>query len=458
MNPEIIKQNVIKLQNAKATPEDIEEYVRLATLELQPQAQPVDNLQRATKFGKKLGGFLGGDIIGEKLGAEIGKFTPGGRQLREAETKGLVPKGTFAETFKGPSKKQIAGDVLQIGTTIGALALPAARGAKAIKAVSGIGRGAVAGLKAGAATGGIYGGLGGVSRAMKADQPTSEIIRRGLTGGAGGAVIGGAIGTIVGGISGGITAAKQKALAEATTPRAKDLPKSQYKAALRRGQISPATSTEPQRYIPSEFERQAIEKHSDLITKNPVKTSQNLMNEIARQDDLVGKHLTQRNAIFNTGELKNHLIQRLNEIDDVTLPPENLERAKTKVVEGFIKGLEKNDMESLWKARKLYDQQNQISKAVQGKISLSNEIKITFRDAIQDFISDHTDDVTYKALMKEMHGLYKINDIVATKAFQQRGATSLITWMKMNPAKAKLLLWILPAAGGGALLAGLKGD
>ena len=75
-----------------------------------------------------LDAIFGGGKIGEAIGTKIAEKSAAGKLLKQQEAQGIAPKGTFAETFKQPTKGQLAGSALQSG----ALFIPAGAGAKAI--------------------------------------------------------------------------------------------------------------------------------------------------------------------------------------------------------------------------------------------------------------------------------------------------------------------------------------
>lgn len=250
--------------------------------------------------------------------------------------------------------KQVVGDALQLATTASAGKVFGTANKIPIKGV-GIGMGAVKGATTGAVGGVVTGGLTGTSQALQQDKDTKGIIKEAgkgaLIGGAGGAVLG----AVVGGVSGGIKASKiskQDAYLKAVTPDTKDLTPTEYEELLNKGKISPKTSTKPAQYILSEGEKNVAKKYKDIFTNDPVKNTERIIDEISKKDKEVGSFLKKNNGIFNKGELKNNLSQKLEGIDDLLVSDEKLSKAKTSVVDNFIKGIKKNDMESLWKARK----------------------------------------------------------------------------------------------------------
>lgn len=227
---------------------------------------------------------------------------------------------------------------------------------------------------------------------------------------------------------------------EAITPKTKDLTPTEYEKLLSQKRITPKTAKQPSQYVLSDAEKQTAIKYKDILqSKDPVKNSINVMEKIASQDEEVGKFLRSNNSIFNSGELKNHILEKLSDISDVTVDPARIENLKTTMINNFVGTLKKNDMESLWNARKEFDQA--IEKAFSGSPSLQNTIKKEFRNAVQDFIADRTPEGVYKGYMKDMRNLFNLQETIATKASKEKGINAIQLWIKNNPNKAKALGW-----------------
>lgn len=338
------------------------------------------------------------------------------------------------------TEKQVVGDALQLGTTLATVGtLPGV--VKKAGAV-GVGKGIIQGAKAGAISGGTFGTATGASQGLQKDKDAKGIVKEAITGGITGAIGGGLVGGAIGGVSGGIKAAKigkGKEHLSAVTPNTKDLSPEEYRLLVRKGKISPKTSTSPDKYILSNEEIAIADKYKKLLGKDPVENTHNLIREIEKKDIEVGKFLDKKNGIFNTGELKNNLTKKLANIDDLTIDEKRLAKLKKSTIDNFVKSLKKNDMKSLWKARKEFDQK--IESAFSGSPTLQKEIKKEFRNAVQDFISERTDDVTYKGYMKEMRELFNLADITDTKAVKEKGMNAIQLWIKHNPTKAKTIAW-----------------
>lgn len=370
----------------------------------------------------------------------------------------IESRGNNAENILNPNQlteKQIIGDALQIGTTVlGAGTLPGAT--KAVTGATTIGKGMAQGFKTGAITGGAISGATGFSQGLQEDKSVKDSLVQGLKTGAVGAVTGGVLGLATGGISGGIRGRalrKEQALLKNVTPDVRDIPAKQYEKLLAQGKISPKTATGRAKYVLSDAEKQTALKYQKLVKKDPVETTKNIINEISRQDDEVGVFLRKKNGIFNTGELKNSIKTSMSDVTDIMADEKKINKAKTALIDNFIKELPKNDMESLWKARKAFD--GKIDSAFKGSPTLQKEMKIAFRNAVQDFISERTDDVTYRAMMKEMSNLFRLKDTVAVKAVKERGMSALRKWAIDNPIKAGIAGGVGTTAVGGAVVSKL---
>ena len=235
-----------------------------------------------------------------------------------------------------------------------------------------------------------------------------------------------------------IEARKGAKAVQAVTPEVKALSPTQYKEALSKGQLKPGSLLKPEKYVLPEAQKTVALKYKTLLqSKDPIKNSQSILKEISKQDEAVGKFLEANNGIYNKGELKNFILERLKDVDDVTVTPERIAKLKETLTDGFIRNLEKNDTKTLWEARKLFD--NSIKKVFSGSPTLQNTVKREFRNAIQDFISTKTPDKTYSNAMKEMSSLFRLHDNVALQAAREKGMSGLRVLMRRHPVATKVL-------------------
>ena len=363
-------------------------------------------------------------------------------------TEDIASTGAGAERLLNPNEltpKEVVGDALQLATTAGAgtaLKPVTQMATGGVGVVSGALKGTAAGALSGAATGGAYGAAQGLQENKDIKGVTESAVSGAAIGGITGGVLGGVTGAVSGGLK-GRALRKENQYLEAITPETKDLPVAEYEKLVARGRIAPKSGRTPDTYILSPEEIATAEKYKSLLGKDPVQNTKNLINEVAKTDKDVESFLKTKNGIFNTGELKNSLASKLEGIDDLTVDESRLAKLKESTIDNFLKSLKKNDMESLWRARKKFDQR--IESAFRGSPTLQKEMKVAFRNAVQDFISERTDDVTYKGYMKDMSNLYSLIDTTSTKAAKERGINAVQAWIKNNPGKAKIVGW-----GGGA--------
>lgn len=231
---------------------------------------------------------------------------------------------------------------------------------------------------------------------------------------------------------------------KAITPTARELPKKAYEKAQREGLVRPGGFLKREKFTLSKPQREAVIKHADVISTDATRTRINVAKKMERLDDEVGQYLRQNNGIFNKAQLRTAISNKLKPITDLTVSEENLNKAKNKIIDNFVDALEKNDMESLWQARKEFDQQ--IQNAFSGSPTLQKKVQTDFRNAIQDFISEKTDNVTYKGKMKDMSDLFTVDNLARIKSSGQKGRSKIERWLVKNPRAAKAI--------GGVILTG----
>lgn len=239
------------------------------------------------------------------------------------------------------------------------------------------------------------------------------------------------------------------------TPNTRDLTPTEYDELLNKGRLLPKTATSPAKIIPNENDKRLATTYKEFIqSKDPVKNTNSILEGLANKDAEVGTYLKSHNAIYNTGELRNYLLKKVEPITDIYAPDINrLNKMKADTVEGIINDLSKNDLESLWQDRKRFDRMiNDKINAFGGSQTLKKEIAVAIRNGVQDFIKDGTKDTFYADKMKEMSDLYDVRDLVNTTALKEKGQNALKVWAKNNPKKAKALGWATTfAAGAGAV-------
>ncbi len=233
---------------------------------------------------------------------------------------------------------------------------------------------------------------------------------------------------------------------EAITPNMSELTQEEYKQLLRQKKIAPKTATGEAKYIPSKEELATAEKNSHLLQGSPEESVRNISDELARKDLEVEGFLKENNGIYNTGELKNFIKKRIEGVGDVTVSDSKLKKLKDGMIKEFTAKLERNDIESLWRARKEFDQS--IEKAFSGSPTLQNTVKKEFRNAVQDFIAERTPNMTYKGYMKEMRNLFDLEDVLLTRAGKSRSLSGIGEFVKKNPNVIRAAIVGATAVGG----------
>jgi hypothetical protein len=125
------------------------------------------------------------------------------------------------------------------------------------------------------------------------------------------------------------------------------------------------------------------------------------------------------------------------------------------MINNFTSVLETNDLSSLWSARKQFD--NAIENAFSGSPTLQKEMKVKFRNAIQDFIKEKTPNQTYAQYMDDMSSLYKLKDLVQIGSTAERGLTGVEKSIDKHKKLIRLGKGVLTTAGvGGGAMYGLN--
>jgi len=348
------------------------------------------------------------------------------------------------------SDKEVIGSATRLAGTLAGGAIASKAGSlfgvgKATTFTGGALRGAGAGATAGAVEGAVHGaGLG-----LEENKDLKGVATSSAVGGVIGGATGGVLGGVLGGVSGKIRGGKEQFI-DNITPNPKELTPKQYQEALRMNKIEPKTATTPAKYVISKGEKETATKFSTLIKKDPVKTSINIFEKVDKLDDEVGAFLETNNSIFSKGELKNLLTKAISEIDDLTVPEARLNKAKSQLINRFVDNLKKNDMKTLWKERKIFDRA--IESAFSGSPSAQKEIKVAFRNSVQDFLADRTKDTVYKGFMKDMSNLLRLQKTVGIKATKERGSDAIELWIKNHPKIIKTVGWVSLLGVGSKLL------
>lgn len=396
-----------------------------------------DDLQ-TRGFAGNIANFLGIEKAGRRLGAELAKLDPQHRrnlaQLSEEERE-MIGTG-------GVSNREALGSAANVGLSVIAPGVASS----ATRAIGGRLAGSTVGRIAGSArplipqqlmssnVGRVAAGAGlgyasDIASGLEQGESTAEAFTPGV-----GTAIGAATGFVPGvaQFTRKLTTDRNAANSlKNVLPKVSDLTPTQYDELLRQGRIKPRTATKPAEYVLSDQQIGAATRHADIIAPDPAVTTQNISQRIGQLDNEVGEFLTQNNGIFNKNQLRKAITDGMKDVSDISVPQARIDKTRGQMIDNFLDSLEQNDMHSLWQARKSFDRQ--IENAFSGSPSLQKEMRRAFRDSIQDYIATRTPNNTYKTYMKDMSGLFDLQDLVAQQATKQRSLSGIGQVMRDRP-------------------------
>lgn len=399
--------------------------------------------------------FLGIEKAGRRIGAGLAQFDPQHKrnlaQLSEEEQQTIKTGGVSGKEFAGSLGNvalSLAGGSILKG---GAKALGAKATKGGFKPVLGTGARALNDVQKGQRTlgtlakGAGVGYASDVAQSMTDDENLSRVLTPGF-------------GTLTGGLIGGIPGAKKlitgrgakvakkemDSVVKKITPDVKELTPSEFEDLLNKGRITPRTKFKPSEMVLSDKELATVARNPELIHKDPVKTVSAINERIAGLDNEVGQFLTTNNGIFNKAQLSNAIKNGMKDVTDIAVDETRINKAKDQLLKNFMTTIEKNDMHSLWQARKVFDQN--IESAFKGSPTLQKEMRIAFRNSIQDFVGDNTPNSTYKTLMKDMSNLFNVRDLADISAGKQKNYSQVQQVFRNYPT----LKWLAGSAAAGA--------
>lgn len=274
---------------------------------------------------------------------------------------------------KGITGKQVAGDVLQLGTTLaGAGTLPGA--AKGTIAATTFKEGAKAGIKLGAKTGAIYGASSGVSEGLKKDMSAGDIAIEGAKGAAiglgTGAVLGGLTGGIIGKVKGAKAAkiVKQQDFAEDLV-MPKTTPELIEKARKTPGRIKEMGVLGQEKLLPSEYDKANAEIVKQFVSPKftPQKNIDSIGSEVNKITEGVKEYVKVNKVPFNTNQLTKQLNKGKDDLNIIFASDKQAEKTYNAVVKEFIKHVESKDTAGLLDARKDFDKIPAIKKLIESQ-------------------------------------------------------------------------------------------
>lgn len=438
MDNEKVKQFILVQRQKGISDDKIASFLQSKGVNLSQSITPEPN----RTFAEKVAGFTGGDTIAKGLGQVIAnKFVAPALESAQnsniniqtqllSKIKEKKALGEDTTRLEGALKdltssiqttgnetgqllnqdnitgKQLAGDALQLATTLtsaGALkgattgALKGTEGV--VKTVlspttfkEGLKTGAKAGLKAGAA----YGTSSGVSGALKEDKSLGDVAMSGVTGGltgaASGAVIGGLIGGVAGKIKGSATAKAQKKedfVLDYISPKVDE--KSIIQARMKGNFIEPTLSS-PGKIKPDKYTKELARVTKDIISPK-FKPQQNIdliLEKVSNTNEGVKAYVSANKVPFNTKQLTTQLNKGRKELNLIFASDKQAEKTYNAVVKEFIKHVEKMDTRGLLAARQEFDNVPAIKKLIESQALGENtkkEIVKQVRTSANEYIA-----------------------------------------------------------------------
>lgn len=227
--------------------------------------------------------------------------------------------------------------------------------------------------------------------------------------------------------------AKLKKAMEAITPKANELTKKQKEALVKSGNISKQGVFSKAQVTNTKEDLRLADKFKEVLHKGSNQSKVDNINEYIKEKDfIVGEYLRENNAIYSNAQLRNQIIERINNnVIDPTLTDE----VKNKMVNQLIARIPKNNLEGLWKGRKAFD--TYFKTAFTGNPTLKKELTREVRNAAQDFIESRIIDSKYKVFMKDMSDAYTVIDKILPKATKDLGNSTSSMFAKRHPKLIK---------------------
>lgn len=368
---------------------------------------------------------------------------------------------------EGITGKQIAGDVLQLGTTIaGAGTLPGV--AKGVTTAQTVGQGIAQGAKAGAMTGAGFGGTTGVSQGLQEDKTAGEIVKQGLGGAVGGAVTGGILGGVVGGVSGGIKnyqtkKANQDFIDEMITP---EVEKGKIGLqALKTGKVKEGTgvfgSRDYKEALPQFNEiKKSVASVPGISSKNTNLQNLNAIHgEIGNTADKLVTSIKGK-GFFSPNEFNSYMSNVKKSLGENPSIVGDAQKTADKILDKFNSLVKKNGYtpEGLLNARKQLDQWMGSQKGNIFNPNTENAMSIALRAIRQggnNFLESRVQDVAVRDMLSHQSKLYQAIDLIAPKA-QKEGATlasRVIGAIRSHPVGA-----VASGIAGGTILSKVIGE
>jgi len=377
-------------------------------------------------------------------------------------TGGIADTGASAENLLNPNQitgKQIAGDALQLATTVGSAGtygstskVPniASNLTKTTGAIKGAGVGLLKGVGEGAVVGGAYGTASGLKEDMSAGDIAQKGVKSAIIGGA----LGGAIGAVTGGVSGYKNAKQlipeqEKAFVQdLVSPKATEAVKQQ---ALAEGRVTEASLLKKSSILPGKRDKQLAEVVKDYVSSNKPITENidSVSSGIKQINEGVKEYVKTNKVPFNTNQLKTQLNKGKNDLNLIFASDSQAEKTYNAVVEEFLKGVNSKDTMGLLERRQGFDKIPAIKKLLDSQglgENTKKEVVLTVRDMANKYISKLLPEGNqYRNQLLTESKLIEALGNMAEKNTQMIGQNKLQMLTKQYP----VLKWLIGGAATG---------
>ena len=381
----------------------------------------------------------------------------------KALTGGIADTGAGAEELYNPNKltgKQVVGDALQLGTTVGTLgSLPGA--AKNVVGATGVKAGIIQGAKSGAKAGLGVGALSGTAQGLKQDKNALGIIKDTAIGAVSGGVAGGILGGALGGAGGAL---KNRAInkiqkesdfrLDLVAPKATEKVKIQ---ALQEGRITEQGLLKASKILPSKRDKDLAEAVKDVVSakRSPGQNIKAIDAKISDINSGVKAYVAKNKVPFNANQLRTKLNSGKDELRLIFASDKNAEKTYDAVVKEFMKHVEKKDTAGLFQARQAVDNIPAIKKLLDSQglgENVKKEVVLTVRAQANKYIASQLPkgNAFRETLLRESKMIEALGNI-AEKEASAIGLNQLQALTKKYPVLKAILGGLAGGLGLGAV-------
>lgn len=178
-------------------------------------------------------------------------------------------------------------------------------------------------------------------------------------------------------------------------------------------------------------------------------------------ENVVKQHLDAHPALYNENLLKSKFNGLLDQMPKSFKTDPQLTKTYQGVIDTALdvaKGQPTKDMSGLWDSRKQFDtlvKREFGDKALTPQaMGVRDQAIRDVRGAMNDFISEHTDNSTFKNSMEKLNHIYSARDNIAEKALQGKEITrsKFAQFLKNHPTAVKVAKIAAPAVIGGEVI------